>query len=92
MEHDRVDVRLNAQEWRLVSALRDIPPSPLRDLVHELMKELIDYVREPRCGEIQADGVPCESPAADCEQCVKVKGLLLGFRHRIGNPRARKSQ
>ncbi len=81
MEQEAVTVRLNSEEWRMVSCLRDIPPSPLRELMHDLLLALIDYVREPRCPEIQADGVPCDSAEADCEQCVKVKGLLMTLRH-----------
>jgi len=83
MDSKRFNIKLDAKEWELVSALRDIPPSPLRDLVRELMGELVTYVREPRCAEIQADGVPCESPAADCEQCMKVKELLVQLRRRM---------
>lgn len=83
MEQDTVRVRLNPDEWTLVSGLRDIPPSPLRDLVNELMLALVDYVREPRCPELQADGVPCESAAADCEECRKVKVLLATLRHGV---------
>lgn len=78
-----VRVRLDASEWKLVSAMRDIPPSPLRDLVRELTEELAAYVRDPHCAELQADGAPCESAAADCEQCLKVKELLLTLRRRL---------
>ena len=85
MEQKRYAVKLDAAEWKFVSAMRDIPPSPLRDLARELMEELVSYVREPRCGEMQADGVPCESAAADCEQCMKVKDLLVSLRRRISN-------
>ena len=53
MDPKRFDIKLDAKEWALVSALRDIPPSPLRDLVRELMGELVAYVREPRCAEMQ---------------------------------------
>jgi hypothetical protein len=83
MEQDTVRVTLNAREWTLVSGLRDIPPSPLRELMQELMGALIAYVREPRCPEIQADGVPCDSVEADCEQCRRVKGLLETLRHGV---------
>jgi hypothetical protein len=83
MEQELVNVKLNPEEWRLVAGLRDIPPSPLRDLMHEMMMTLVDYVREPRCPEIQADGVPCETPAADCEQCLKVKELLYTLRRGV---------
>ena len=77
MEQELVNVKLNPEEWKLVAGLRDIPPSPLRDLMQEMMIALVDYVREPKCPEIQADGAPCETPAADCEQCLRVKELLF---------------
>ncbi len=83
MRTESVTVKLDQDEWQLVSGLRDIPPSPLRELMHELLRSLIEYVREPKCPEIQADGVPCESAAADCEQCVKVKSLLTTLRHGV---------
>jgi hypothetical protein len=83
MEQVLVNVKLNPEEWKLVAGLRDIPSSPLRDLMQEMMVALVDYVREPRCAEIQADGVPCETPAADCEQCLRVKELLFTLRRGI---------
>jgi len=83
MEQELVNVKLNPEEWKLVAGLRDIPSSPLRDLMQEMIVALVDYVREPRCAEIQADGVPCETPAADCEQCLRVKELLFTLRRGI---------
>ena len=85
MAEELVSVKLDPEEWRLVAGLRDIPPSPLRELMHELMMSLVEYVREPRCAELQADGVPCESPAADCEQCVRVKELLFTLRRGVAS-------
>ncbi len=46
-----------------------------------MMLALVEYVREPKCAEMQADGVPCTSAEADCEQCVKVRELLATLRH-----------
>ena len=83
MEQELVNVKLNPEEWKLVAGLRDSPSSPLRDLMQEMIVALVDYVREPRCAEIQADGVPCETPAADCEQCLRVKELLFTLRRGI---------
>ena len=78
---ENVSVKLTRDEWELISGLRDIPPSPLRDLMHEMMTSLVEYVREPKCAEMQADGVPCTSATADCEQCLKVQQLLKTLRH-----------
>jgi hypothetical protein len=86
MDQEPVSVRLDPEEWKLVAGLRDIPPSPLRDLMHEMMIALVDYVREPKCPELQADGVPCEDPAADCEQCMRVKELLFTLRRGMAKP------
>ena len=47
------------------SARRRWPPS----------RPLVDYAREPRCAEMQADGVPCETVTALCEQCLHVTWL-----------------
>ncbi|MBZ5589966.1 MAG: hypothetical protein LAO05_15530 [Acidobacteriia bacterium] len=80
---DDLSVKLTPEEWHLISGLRDIPPSPLRDLMHEMMTALVEYVREPKCAEMQADGVPCSSPTADCEQCEKVRQLLTNLRHGV---------
>lgn len=67
---------LNGMEWRLISTLRDIPESPLRSLLEQVLQRLTEFVREPRCAEVQADGVPCDRPEADCEQCLKMKEIL----------------
>ncbi len=80
---EQVSVTLTPDEWRLISGLRDLPPSPLRDLMGEMMTALVEYVREPKCPEMQADGVPCASPTADCEQCQKVHQLLMTLRHGV---------
>ena len=78
-----VKVMLSPEEWKLIAGLRDIPASPLRDLMGEMMSALVEYVREPRCAEMQADGVPCASAEADCEQCVKVRGLLTTLKRGV---------
>jgi len=83
MPENSVKVRLDAGEWKLVSALRDIPPSPLQALVRELTSEVAAYAQEPHCQELQADGAPCESATADCEECRKVKDLLETLRRRV---------
>ena len=80
---EQVSVSLSGEEWKVVSGLRDIPESPLRKLMYEMMLALVEYVREPKCPEMQADGVPCTSATADCEQCVKVRELLSTLRHGV---------
>ncbi len=80
MSGQKITAYLGADEWRLIQALRELPPSSLRERLWELLVELTDLVREPRCPEVQADGVPCASAQASCDQCVQVTGLLQRLR------------
>jgi len=50
---------LSREEQKLLLALREIPPSRLRDLMTTLVVELADFVSAPTCSEMQADGAPC---------------------------------
>jgi len=63
-------------ELRMITILRDMPESPLRLGVHRLLDDLLTFARNPRCHELQADGVPCERPEADCDQCRLVLAML----------------
>jgi hypothetical protein len=74
---------LHPDEARLVVALRAIPESPLRDRLSVLLCELADFVSAPSCAEMQADGVPCTSAQASCDECRKVTELLDGLRSRL---------
>jgi len=74
---------LTADERRLVLALREVPPSPLRDLYATLVSELTDFVTNPTCTEMQGDGAPCTSAEACCDQCRKLESLLEGLRSRL---------
>jgi hypothetical protein len=78
-----VHVSLTAAEWRFVSALREVPPSPLKERIDTLLSELLAFARDPRCGEAQADGVPCASPKGDCESCRKVTEVIDTLRNRL---------
>jgi len=69
-------LNVTPRERQLISALRDLPPSPLRDVLDDVLVRLVDFVREPHCPEMQADGVPCDSATADCEQCTKLRTIL----------------
>lgn len=74
---------LTPEERRLVLALREIPESPLRDLFTTLVSELTEFVASPTCAEMQADGAPCASAEASCDQCRKLETLLEGLRTRL---------
>ncbi len=78
-----VRVALTAAEWELVSALRDVPGSPLKQRIDELLAELVRFARDPRCTEIQADGVPCTATTPDCESCRKVTDLIDTLKGRL---------
>ncbi len=67
---------LSAWEWRILSRMREVPEGPLRDRLLNLLEELVALVQEPRCSQVQADGVPCGAVDADCEECLKVTELL----------------
>lgn len=74
---------LSAEERALVEALRDVPESPLRDLLKTLVAELARFAAQPGCSEMQADGAPCTSAQAACDECRKLTELLEGLRTRL---------
>jgi hypothetical protein len=74
---------LSPEEQKLVLTLRDIPPSRLRDLMTTLVGELCDFVAAPGCAEMQADGAPCPTSAASCDECRKLTTILEGLRSRL---------
>ena len=71
---------LSPAEWRLIAAVREIPlGSPLRMKVSELLDELVRFVEDPKCPEMQGDGVPCEEVHGECAQCGHVGDMLDGM-------------
>jgi hypothetical protein len=74
---------LSREEQKLVLALREIPPSRLRDLMTTLVSELLDFVAEPSCAEMQADGAPCPTTEVSCDECRKLTTILEGLRGRL---------
>jgi hypothetical protein len=74
---------LRPEERKLVEALRSIPESPLRERLLQLVSELADFVAAPGCAELQADGAPCSSAQAACDECRKLLGLIEGLRSRL---------
>ena len=76
MGQDLINLTVSPAEFRMITTLRDMPESPLRDRVHRLLGELLAFARNPRCAEFQADGIPCADPMADCDQCKLVTGML----------------
>lgn len=80
MTEGQVVIALSTRERKIISALRDLPPGQARDLLDEVLEQLVTFVQDPHCAEMQADGVPCASPSADCEQCARLKEILAGLR------------
>jgi hypothetical protein len=78
--NDTAPVSLTPGETRIVQGLRGIADSSLRYRFEELLVRLTDYVRDPRCAEIQADGVPCPTPDRDCHFCLKIDELIESIR------------
>ena len=81
-----VQVTLTPQEWNLVSALRNIPQSPLKERIDALLGDLMKFAADPKCFESQADGVPCTSTTADCDSCRRVTDVIDLLRRRITAP------
>jgi hypothetical protein len=79
-----IPLNLTPAEYRMITTLRNMPESPLRDRVHRVLDELLAFARNPACSELQADGVPCHNPSADCEQCQVVLGVLENLERRVG--------
>ena len=80
---DPVQVTLTAEEWKLLSALRSIPPSPLREKLDALFGELLKFAADPKCYESQGDGVPCTNTDLDCDSCRRVTDLVDLLRRRV---------
>jgi len=78
-----ITLTVTPAEARMITILRNMPDSPLRGRVNRLLEELLAFARNPRCHELQADGVPCENPEADCDQCQVVLAMLDTMGHRI---------
>lgn len=85
MEHPEVTVTLSQAEWRLIARLRDIPESTLKAELAEVLELAVELVREPRCSMVQADGVPCGSPQADCEACDRITGTLATVKQQLAS-------
>jgi hypothetical protein len=86
MNGQKITAYLGADEWRLIRALRELPEGALRTRLWELLVELTDLVREPRCPEMQADGVPCANVHGSCDQCQQVTALLERLRDGVAPP------
>ncbi|HLA79791.1 MAG TPA: hypothetical protein VJU18_19620 [Vicinamibacteria bacterium] len=78
-----VETLLSAEEWGLVSSLREVPDSPLRGRLLAFVGELVGFAREPSCWRVQADGAPCATAQVACDQCQQLMSLVEGLRARM---------
>jgi hypothetical protein len=76
-------IPVSPDEQKLLLALREIPPSRLRELMTTLVDELCDFVAAPGCAEMQADGAPCPTTDVSCDECRKLTTILEGLRSRL---------
>jgi hypothetical protein len=78
-----IPTTLNAEEWKIVMALRDIPDSPVRTKVSGLLAELVRFIQQPRCLGMQSDGFPCGTPTSSCEECQHMLQVLDDLAARV---------
>jgi len=78
-----IHAMLSGEEWRLIEALREIPAGEARDELLDLVEDLFDRVREPRCAESQGDGVPCATVDMACEDCRHTASVLAALHRRL---------
>lgn len=83
MATERIHASLTPEEWKLISTLRELPPSPLQERVSFVIHELVEFARDPGCEEMQADGAPCAAITAGCEYCARVTEILNSFDTRL---------
>ena len=78
-----IPTTLNAEEWKIVMALRDIPDSPVRTKISGLLAELVRFIQHPRCLGMQSDGFPCGTPHTSCEECQHMLKVLDDLAARV---------
>lgn len=67
-------------EWDVVRLLREVPRGALHAEVLEVVNGLLRFAAAPTCSRAQADGVPCASAHASCEECRLVAAQLARLR------------
>ena len=73
-------IMVDENELRILSSLREMPEGKLKELHESFLLELSNFLLEPKCAQVQADGYPCGSSSADCESCLKLEELLSTLR------------
>jgi hypothetical protein len=75
-----VSLPLGPEERRLVWSLREVPEGRLRTELVDLLDRLLASAREPRCAQMQADGVPCPCLGVACDECERAVSLFRRLR------------
>ena len=72
-----------AREALLIQRLRDALPPDTRAGFFREFDQLLCIAADPRCAEAQADGVPCGTADANCEDCGRAIAWLGRLRAEI---------
>lgn len=73
-------ILVTERERQILDGLRKLPAGDLKRTTEAFLLELSDQLSNPRCAEVQADGVPCGEATADCEACLSLKELVESMR------------
>ncbi len=68
------------REKKILDGLRELPAGDLQRTAEAFLLELSDRLANPRCAQVQADGIPCDEAASDCEECLALKQLVQNLR------------
>lgn len=74
---------MTSEERAVLNALRELPDGEARRELLALMRDLVGYLRDPRCPNAQADGVPCATASLACEECLRIPSVLAQLRRRL---------
>lgn len=80
---ERASILVTPTEKKILASIRELPEGRLKTKLEEFLVDLTVFVRNPKCAQVQADGVPCDSAQADCEQCMKVEQLIADLQHTL---------
>ena len=80
---ERTSILVTATEKKILASIRELPEGHLKHKLEAFLVDLTVFVRDPKCAQVQADGIPCESVQADCEQCMKVDHLIADLQRTL---------
>ena len=76
-------ILVTERERKILDGLRQLPAGDLKRTTEAFLLELSDLLSNPRCSEVQADGVPCGDASADCEACLALKQTVESMRNSL---------